>query len=322
MNADTLLAHKLRNNLQSAGLLITLSLMLGYLAWTLGGVTFAWSALLGVVLLFLANPAASPRLVMSMYGGRQIRPGELPRLDAAVTELARRAGLASVPRLFYLPSPVMNAFATGHKDDAVIALSDALLRRLDLRELVGVLSHELSHIANGDIRVMGFADLVSRITGLLSTIGQLMLLVSLPILLLGGEAPPLLPMLVLIAAPTISSLVQLALSRNRELEADRSAAELTGDPEGLARALAKLDRYQGSYWEQLVMPGRNIPEPSVLRTHPPVEERVRRLMALAPDRAPTRPVPLGRRGEERYNVAANGRSTPARPRWHISGLWY
>lgn len=322
MNADTLLAHKLRNNLQSAGLLITLSLMLGYLAWTLGGVTFAWSALLGVVLLFLANPAASPRLVMSMYGGRQIRPGELPRLDAAVTELARRAGLASVPRLFYLPSPVMNAFATGHKDDAVIALSDALLRRLDLRELVGVLSHELSHIANGDIRVMGFADLVSRITGLLSTIGQLMLLVSLPILLLGGEAPPLLPMLVLIAAPTISSLVQLALSRNRELEADRSAAELTGDPEGLARALAKLDRYQGSYWEQLVMPGRNIPEPSVLRTHPPVEERVRRLMALAPDRAPTRPVPLGRRGEKRYNVAANGRSTPARPRWHISGLWY
>jgi heat shock protein HtpX len=169
---------------------------------------------------------------------------------------------------------------------------------------------------------MGFADLVSRITGLLSTIGQLMLLVSLPILLLGGEAPPLLPMLVLIAAPTISSLVQLALSRNRELEADRSAAELTGDPEGLARALTKLDRYQGSYWEQLVMPGRNIPEPSVLRTHPPVEERVRRLMALAPDRAPTRPVPLGRRGEERYNVAANGRSTPARPRWHISGLWY
>lgn len=322
MNADTLLAHKLRNNLQSAGLLITLSLMLGYLAWTLGGVMFAWSALLGVVLLFLANPAASPRLVMSMYGGRQIRPGELPRLDAAVTELARRAGLASVPRLFYLPSPVMNAFATGHKDDAVIALSDALLRRLDLRELVGVLSHELSHIANGDIRVMGFADLVSRITGLLSTIGQLMLLVSLPILLLGGEAPPLLPMLVLIAAPTISSLVQLALSRNRELEADRSAAELTGDPEGLARALAKLDRYQGSYWEQLVMPGRNIPEPSVLRTHPPVEERVRRLMALAPDRAPTRPFPLGRRGAERYNVAANGRSTPARPRWHISGLWY
>lgn len=322
MNADTLLAHKLRNNLQSAGLLVTLSLMLGYLAWTLGGALFAWSALFGVLLLFFANPAASPRWVMSMYGGRQIRPGELPQLDAAVAELARRAGLESVPRLFYLPSPVMNAFATGHRDDAVIALSDALLRRLDRRELVGVLSHELSHIANGDIRVMGFADLVSRITGLLSTIGQLLLLVSLPILLFGGEAPPLLPLLVLIAAPTVSSLVQLALSRNRELEADRSAAELSGDPEGLAMALTKLDRYQGSYWEQLVMPGRQIPDPSVLRTHPPVEERVRRLMELSPHRVPTRPVSLRLRGDGGYSVAAAGRPAPARPRWHLTGLWY
>jgi heat shock protein HtpX len=178
-----------------------------------------------------------------------------------------------------------------------------------------VLAHEVSHIANGDNRVMGFADLVSRITGMLSLAGQLLLLVGLPLWLLTGVDMPWGPILVLLFAPTLSALVQLALSRSREYEADRSAAELAGDPRGLASALEKLERYQGGLWERLVMPGRKLPEPSLLRTHPPVEERVRRLMDLAAHEHLT---PLVAEEPPRY--AARG--IPLAPRRHFSGLWY
>jgi len=106
------------------------------------------------------------------------------------------------------------------------------LSRLNLRELAAVLAHETAHIANGDIRVMTLADLVSRITGLLGLFGQILLILALPALLLGVAGLPWGPILILLAGPMLSALVQLALSRNREYEADRSAVELSGDPRG------------------------------------------------------------------------------------------
>ncbi len=293
----------------------TLAALLGLLAWIVGDGPLAVFALALVTGLYFANPAASPRLVTLLYPGRLLHPAEAPRQFALLAELARRAGLPRVPRLYYIPSRVMNAFATGGRDDALIAVSDGLLRRLDLREQAGVLAHEVSHVANGDLAVMAFADMVSRIAGAFGLFGQILFLVSLPTALVTGADMPWLALLILLAAPTVSALVQLALSRNREYEADLAAAELTGDPAGLAAALDKLERYQGRYWEQILMPGRGVPEPSLLRTHPDTQDRIARLLALVPARRS----PLALSGDARPGAYA---SPPLHPRWRPPGLWY
>ncbi len=216
----------------------------------------------------------------------------------------------------------MNAFATGRRSDAAIVLSDGLLRHLNLRELAGVLAHEVSHVANGDIQVMSFADTVSRITGLLGLLGQVLLVASIPLLLLGLEVPPLGALLVLLAGPTLSALAQLALSRNREYEADRSAAELSGDPAGLASALDKLERYQARFWEQMLLPGRALPDPSLLRSHSPTEERITRLLELERPLPRLDPALHLSGGAGRETPVPLAYSEPRPPRWHVGGLWY
>ena len=322
MNDEQLQVHKLRNGLQTGLLMAALAGLLASLAWFIGGPVLAWGALIGVVVLAMGYPAMSPRLLMPLTGARPIRQGEAPRLYAIVEVLSRRAGLDRRPVLYLLPTQLMNAFTSGNRQDAAIALSDGLLRRMELRELAGVLAHEISHVANGDIQVMTFADLVSRITAVLSLFGQFLLLVSLPLWLLSGVPLPWIPILLLLFGPTLSALAQLALSRSREFEADRSAAELSGDPEGLASALQQLESQTGGLWERILMPGRGLPEPSLLRTHPPTEERVRRLLELR-DRG-VLPGPLPEIWEplpwDRFGLLAERR--PSAPRWHIGGLWY
>jgi len=322
MNEERLLAHKLRNKLQTVALIATLGLLCAYLAWLVGGPLFAWGAAIAVALLYFGNPAASSRLAMSLYQGRPLAREEAPSLYLVLEELARRAGLERMPLLYYVPSRLMNAFSTGSRADAAIALSDGLLRRMALRELAAVLAHEVSHIANGDTRVMAFADLVTRITGLLSLAGQFLLLVSLPLWLLSSVDIPWIPILLLLLAPTLSALVQLALSRNREYEADRSAVELSGDPEGLASALEKLEYYQRGPWERLLMPGVRMPEPSLLRTHPPTRERVRRLLELGSRVQLPRTLPVSLQPRYRDPFGFLQDEAPRPPRWHVSGLWY
>lgn len=321
MDAQRLLAHKFRNRLQTAGLILLLALLLVCLAWILGGPDLATASLAAVAALALFGPRASPRLVMALYRGRYLAPFEAPQLYAIVAALAQRAELPQVPRLYLIPSRVMNAFATGRRDDAVVAVSDGLLRQLSRRERIGVLAHEISHIASDDIQVMSFADLVSRITSLFSLTGQMLLLVSLPLGVLAGIPVPWAAILVLLVAPSLSALVQLALSRSREYEADRRAAELSGDPTGLALALGKLERLQCPLWERILMPDRRTPEPSLLRTHPPTEERVKRLLQLVPRRTWAEPLPHAvPLTEEQLGFLANRRPLP--PRVRIGGLWY
>lgn len=127
-------------------------------------------------------------LTLRLYGARPLHPNEAPDLWAVLRELAARAGLPAVPVPHYVPSGVVNAFATGTKHHAAIALTDGLLRSLTPRELTGVLGHEIAHIANEDLRVMGLADSISRLTHLLALLGQIMLLFSLPALLWGTVA--------------------------------------------------------------------------------------------------------------------------------------
>lgn len=323
MDRDRLSAHKLANALQSLLLIAALGLLLGLLAWIIGGPPFVLFALALVASLYLVNPVASPRLVALLYPGRVLHPREAPEHYRVLRALAARAGLPAVPQLYYIPSPTLQAFATGRPQQSLVAVSDGLVRGLSLREQSGVLAHEISHIANGDLAVMAFADLLSRIAGVLSLVGQWLLLLTLPALMLGAMQLPWLTLLILLAAPTLSALVQLALSRNREFEADRSAAELTGDPRALASALAKLERWQGRFWEQVLMPGRRLPEPSLLRTHPATAERVRRLLAFSPQSRAAQPVleGWGAPGHHFADTLADDRRRRA-PRRRIGGLWY
>jgi heat shock protein HtpX len=109
MSPERLFAHKLRNDLQPAALTALLALLCAYLAWFVGGPVLGWGAIAAVAALYFANPAASPRLVMTPYQGRAISPAESPRLDGILSELSRRAGLDRPPGLYYLPTRLMNA---------------------------------------------------------------------------------------------------------------------------------------------------------------------------------------------------------------------
>jgi heat shock protein HtpX len=235
----------------------------------------------------------SPAMVLSMYDARPVSRREFPLGVALVEELSRRAGLPASPRLHVVPSELMNAFAVGRRDDAVIAVTDALVRRMSARELAGVLAHEISHIANEDVKVMAFADMVSRFTATMATVGLLSLLLNVLGFAGGYEAQvPWLAVLVLMVSPTIGGLLQLALSRTREFDADLGAAILTGDPDGLASALARLERQQRGLWERLMLPGARTPDASVLRSHPVTEERIARLRALKAARDLGEPEPV------------------------------
>ena len=235
-----------------------------------------------------------------------------PIFGLCCAELAARAGLPAVPVPHYVPSGVVNAFATGSKHHAAIALTDGLLRSLTPRELTGVLGHEIAHIANEDLRVMGLADSISRLTHLLALLGQLAIVLSLPALLLGVTEVNWPALLLLAVAPQLALLAQLGLSRVREFDADRLAAELTGDPHGLASALAKIERVSRS-WRAWLLPGWGNPEPSWLRTHPATTERIQRLRELADSMAPQ---PL-----HSSPFLPDIPLAPRPPRWRASGVW-
>ncbi|GGB88495.1 Zn-dependent protease [Marinobacterium zhoushanense] len=309
--------YALRNGLQSLLLILFMGGFLGLLGWLLWGSS-------GLVLLVLMgmsvvvfNPALSPRWVMKLYGARALPRGQLPALDQVVEWLSERAGLEAVPTLYLIPSRVMNAFSVGRRGHSAIALSDAMIRRLSLRELVGVLAHEISHIRHNDLWVMGLADLFSRLTSLLAFVGQALLILNLPLLLLGLVTINWWLILLLVIAPVISALAQLALSRTREYAADLHAAQLTGDPEGLALALDLIERTQGGWLEHVLMPGRKIPEPSLLRTHPETDERVERLIALKQELDERDALPLNQL-LHRYDHP----EVEHRPRRRFWGTWW
>ncbi len=269
-------------NMLHTWLLATGSLaLLAVTAWAFGGLTgIAYAIVFGAISMWAAR-RISPKMVLAMYKAREVTEAQFPAGIRIVTELAQRAKLPAAPRLHIIPSRVMNAFAVGRRDQSAIAITDALARTLTPRELAGVLAHEIGHIAHEDVKVMAFADMVSRFTSLMSTIGIISLFLNIGSYVSGGDGGvPWLAVLVLIAAPTVGGLLQMALSRTREFDADLGAALLTGDPDGLASALTKLERAQGRVWENILLPGGRIPDPSVLRTHPLTADRIARLKAL------------------------------------------
>lgn len=308
--------HAWVNQLQTGFLISALLAICALVGSFIFGTLGVWMAIGSGLLALLIEPSASWRVTLNLYRAQPIHPEDAPVLWEILRTLSLRAGLPSMPTLYYLPSPLINAFAVGSQKRSAIALTYGLLNRLNSRELAGVLAHEVAHIANGDLRVMGLADGVSRLTALLSMFGQLFLLVLAPILILSDVEfeinwPVL---LVLLLSPHLTLLMQLGLSRLREYDADLNAALLTDDPQGLALALAHIEQAsRGWFW--ILLPGWGNPEPSWLRSHPSTAERIRRLQALVPQN----PQPVW--ASQLYLPEYINKYAIRAPRWRVGGYW-
>jgi heat shock protein HtpX len=320
LTANFRLDRLTRNDLHAAILLGGLGLLSAFCAWLLWSWPGVLAALVSVATIAAFAPRLPPGAIMRLYRAKPIDPAHGAQIIQIVDILRRRAGLAATPSLFVVPSITDNAFAVGTPQRAVIAVTEGLLRRLSLSELTGVLGHEVAHIANNDLFVMSLADLMTRFTQALSYLAIFLAIFNLPAFLLGDSDVSLLALLLLYLAPTIGSSLQLALARAREFDADLAGASLTGDPAGLAAALKKIERVQGTLWEDMMLPvpGRRIPAPSVLRTHPATGARIRRLRAL--ERAQLPPA-IELREEPMVSLAGLGPGE-MRPRLRFPGVWF
>ena len=277
--------QQMENWLESALLLGSMVAFTALLGWQLAGISGAIWTLLAALFLTLSASRLSGAALLRMQGAREIPRYRASGLHALVTELARRAHLRNVPRLFLMESPVPQAMAVGAGPHAALAVTRGLLQRLDPPELAGVLGHEISHIRHGDTRLMVLAQAFTHFSQTLSRLATLLFFGNLLLLLAGLPPVPLSFLLLLWLAPGINALLQLALSRSREFAADLGAAELTGDPRALARALWDIERAQQRRpWWSLFWGWTPRPQPqapSALRSHPATEERIRRLLELS-----------------------------------------
>ncbi len=275
-----LVRERVRNFAQTAVLVAALGLLLAGVGASLGGAFGAIVALASVAILTAVAPNAPTDWLLRRQGARPIARSQAPDLHEQIRALSHRAGLPSAPALYLVPSPAPQAFATGAEGSAAIAVSQGLLASLSTRELRGVLAHEIAHLASGDLNLMRFATLTRAITASMSRFGLLLALFNLPLVMLGVPAVPWLAVALMVVAPILGSALELAVSRAREFDADARAVALTGDPEGLAAALNRLDRAAQHPLTRLL--GIRPPEPpDWLRTHPTTRERVARLAALA-----------------------------------------
>jgi heat shock protein HtpX len=275
------------NSLKTAmllGFLTGLFLLGGYL---LGGEQGALMALLLAGVMNFVAYFFSDRIALSAYRARPVTPAEAPKLHAIVERLAQKAGIP-MPRLYVVPSPALNAFATGRNPrHAAVAATSGILEALDERELEGVLGHELSHVVNRDILISSVA---ATLAGALTYLVHFAYFVP-----RGGDdrrgSNPL-AFLFLLVAPIAAMLIQLAVSRSREYGADVTGAHLTGEPRALASALQKLqgasrqvplesaDPATAHLWIVNPLTGGGLA--ALFSTHPPIEDRIRRLLAMQP----------------------------------------
>ena len=226
----------------------------------------------------------SDKIVLRMYNAQPVGPSEAPELYAIVQGLAQKAGVP-MPKLYLIPDPALNAFATGRgPSHAAVAATVGIVKAMDREELEGVLAHELSHVINRDTLV---STVAATLAGAISFLAHSFMFRG-----RGRDdgGNPLAALVVLILAPIAAMLIQLAVSRSREYGADESGARLVGYPDGLARALAKLQHASERVPMRGVEPATAhmfIVNPlsgqalgRLFSTHPPLEERIARLMAM------------------------------------------
>ncbi len=234
----------------------------------------------------------SDKMVLRMYNAQEVDASSAPQFYRMVQELAQKAELP-MPKVYLINEDAPNAFATGRNPDhAAVAATTGIIRALNARELRGVMAHELAHVKHRDILISTISATMAGAIGMLANFGMMF----------GGRsddgrpANPIAGLLVAILAPLAASLIQMAISRAREFEADRGGAEISGDPQALASALQKIHRYaQGiplhaaeRHPETAQMMIMNPLSGGGLRglfsTHPSTEERVERLLAMAAGR--------------------------------------
>ncbi|NMF97084.1 zinc metalloprotease HtpX [Aromatoleum toluolicum] len=229
----------------------------------------------------------SDKMVLRMYNARQVDETSSPYLYNMVRGLAQRAGLP-MPKVYLIDEEQPNAFATGRNPDhAAVAATTGIVRMLSERELRGVMAHELAHVKNRDILISTMSATVAGAISMLAQFGMFF----------GGNRDgertnPVLGILVMILAPLAAMIIQMAISRTREFGADRGGAEISGDPEALASALAKIDAYArgipmhaaDAHPETAQMMIMNPLSGGGLRglfsTHPSTQERVARLREM------------------------------------------
>jgi heat shock protein HtpX len=279
------------NNLFRTGLLIAaLTALFMGAGWLIGGAE-------GMLIAFLIGAATNlfaywnaDRVVLAAYGARAIARAEAPQLFDDVAKLAQRAGIP-MPRLYLIDSAQPNAFATGRDPaHAAVAVTRGLLGALDEAEVAAVIGHELSHVVHRDTLTMTIAATIAGAIGMLANfaffLGPRDDERDAPLGMFGA-------LLVAILAPIAALLVQMAISRTREYEADRRGAEISGDPQSLASALRKIEvlarrtmvpdaeRNPATAHLFIVNPLHGASLASLFATHPATEERVRRLEAMA-----------------------------------------
>ena len=230
----------------------------------------------GMALAFLVfDPMPGDRLFRHAFGAVRLAPAQAPELLALLAALVRRAGLPRPPILHLIPSPTLQAVAAGSREAPSIAVTSGLLLTLSRRELAAVLAHEIAHIRHGDLLILRLATAAATLTRGMAHVGALVLLAVLPVLWASGTVPSPLALVLLLAAPLLSDVLTLWLSRRRELLADAGAVELTGD----VAALVRIWRLQGDDWERLASRGARWLR--WFRTHPTVEDRIAALRGMA-----------------------------------------
>jgi len=270
--------------LRTTILLATLTGLFVVIGFTIGG---AQTALLFLGIGAVMNLGAywfSDKIALKMSGAKPISEEEAPRLYEMVRELTTRAGLP-MPSLHLIPQAQPNAFATGRSPDkSAVAVTQGILQLLSEDELRGVVAHELAHIRNRDVLIQSVA----------ATIGGAITYIAYMMLWFGGESDSPIGLIgslaMVILAPLAATIIQLAVSRQREYSADATGADICGNPESLASALLRLE--EGA--EAIPMQVNQASEPlyivkplrggmsGLFSTHPPIEERVRRLRQMRP----------------------------------------
>ena len=271
--------------LRTTILLATLSGLFVAIGFLIGGASTALLFLFFAALLNMGSYFFSDKLALAMSRAKPIDESEAPRLYQIVRELTTRADLP-MPRLYMIPVDQPNAFATGRNPKhSAVAVTRGIMQTLSEDELRGVLAHELAHVKHRDILIQSVA----------ATIGAAITYLGYMLLWFGGddESPfGLVASLALVLlAPIAASIIQLSISRQREFAADAGGAEICGNPESLASALLRLEEgakaipmkvNQAAEPLYIVKPFKSGGIAGLFSTHPPIEERVRRLRQMRP----------------------------------------
>lgn len=277
------------NIFKTAALLGALTALLVLIGGALGGQQGMLVAFFFALVMNFASYWFSDKLVLAMYGAEPIEEAKAPGLYRVVRTLATRAGIP-MPRVYLIPSETPNAFATGRSPEhAAVAVTQGIMQILDEQELEGVLAHELAHVKNRDVLI---ATIAATLAGAITYLAHMAQWAA----IFGGRrddeeegSGAFGAILMAILAPIAAMLIQLAVSRAREYQADATGARLAGQPLGLAKALEKLHRASQALPMQaspatahlfIVNPLSGSAWLTLFSTHPPIEERMARLRAM------------------------------------------